>query len=111
MKTSQTKSISGIFLLLALLSGCASPTHTPKSYTVKIKDMKFVPETITVAKGDTVIWINEDMVSHDVTEEAAKTWSSGPVSTNGSWKMVISAQANYYCSIHTIMKGRIELDN
>jgi len=72
--------------------------------------MKFVPETIIVAKGDTIIWVNKDMMAHDVTEEASKTWSSGPIAADQSWKMAVSNEAKYYCSIHTVMKGKIELE-
>jgi plastocyanin len=98
-----------IFLLCAI-TGCTSAPKKPKVYTVEIKDMKFVPNDITVSKGDTVIWINRDMVAHDVTEETAKTWTSGLIAAGGSWKMAVAEEANYYCSIHVVMKGKIELE-
>jgi len=102
-----------IIILLAIafwLMRCSPAPHQPKIYTVEIKDMKFVPETIIVAKGDTIIWVNKDMMAHDVTEEASKTWSSGPIAADQSWKMAVSNEAKYYCSIHTVMKGKIELE-
>ncbi len=98
-----------IFLLCAV-AGCTSAPQKPKVYTVEIKDMKFVPENITVNKGDTVIWINHDMVAHDVTEETAKMWTSGPIAAGGAWKMAVTKEAAYYCSIHVVMKGKIELE-
>jgi plastocyanin len=72
--------------------------------------MKFVPADITVHKGDTVIWINKDMVAHDVTEETAKAWTSSPISFGGSWKMEVTEEADYYCSIHAVMKGKLKLE-
>lgn len=96
-------------VVLSLLASCSSDTNKPKTFTVEIKDMKFVPETVTVAKGDTVIWINKDMVTHDITEEASKTWSSGPLKSDSSWKMAVTDESDYYCSIHTVMKGHIEI--
>ena len=89
---------------------CSTTPHQPKTDTVEIKNMEFVPATITVAKGDTIIWVNKDMMAHDVTEEASKTWTSGPIAADHSWKMAVSKDANYYCSIHTVMKGKIELE-
>lgn len=71
--------------------------------------MKFVPETITAAIGDTITWTNQDMMAHDVTEEVDKKWTSGPIAPDGSWKMVVRGTAQYYCSIHAVMKGRIQL--
>ena len=37
-----------------------------------MKDIKFKPGNVTVAKGGTVTWTNEDSVGHDVTETAAR---------------------------------------
>jgi plastocyanin len=73
-----------------------------------IKDMKFIPDTISVNKGDTIIWINRDMMAHDVTE-ANSAWTSGPIAADSSWKMAVTDEAEYYCSIHVVMKGSIAL--
>ena len=96
--------------VLLLLNGCSSTPEKPKVYTVEIKDMKFVPQDITVKKGDTIVWVNNDMVAHDITEETSKAWSSGPLPAGKSWKLAITDGANYYCSIHAVMKGKIELE-
>lgn len=112
MKTFFTRRGNFVYLILLLcaVAGCTSAPQKPKVYTVEIKDMKFVPENITVNKGDTIIWINRDMVAHDVTEETAKIWTSGPIAAGGSWKMAVTGEAAYYCSIHVMMKGKIELE-
>ena len=78
-----------------------------KKDTVEIKAMKFVPAEITVTPGTTIVFINNDMVSHDVTEEAPGGWSSKLLPVNKSWSMVADKSANYFCSIHVVMKGKI----
>lgn len=78
-----------------------------KSYIVEIKDMKFQPAELVVHTGDTVVWINKDIVAHDVTEEPAKAWASSPLATGQSWSLVVTKSANYYCSIHVVMKGKL----
>lgn len=98
-----------IIVAAALLNGCSSTNKKPKTYTVEIKDMKFVPDDITVSKGDTILWVNKDMMAHDVTEQVSKAWSSSPIPAGGSWKMEVTGDADYYCSIHEVMKGKIEL--
>ncbi|QHS56610.1 plastocyanin [Mucilaginibacter sp. 14171R-50] len=95
---------------LLMIQSCSSAPEKPSAYVVEIKDMKFVPEDITVKKGDTITFINRDMMAHDVTEETAKSWSSGKMEADVSWKLVVSEAATYYCSIHTVMKGKIELE-
>ena len=76
-------------------------------HTVEIKQMKFNPAELKVSKGDTVVWVNNDIVAHDVTEERAKKWTSSPIASNASWQMVVSQSADYYCSIHVVMKGKL----
>jgi len=100
-----------------LLSGCGSSpeeaTHqTPgktnnKTYTVEIIQMKFQPAELMLQKGDTVVWINRDIVAHDVTEETGKLWTSGPLAPGESWSLVVTENADYYCSIHIVMKGKL----
>lgn len=97
-------------LISFVISSCASAQADPKTYTVEIKDMKFVPESITVNKGDTIIWINRDIMPHDVTEETSKAWTSSIIPADGSWKMAVTEAADYYCSIHVVMKGKIVLN-
>jgi len=79
----------------------------PSLYVVQIEQMKFLPSDINVHKGDTVMWINNDMVAHDITEEKNKSWSSSLLQPGKSWKLVAEESADYYCSIHAVMKGSI----
>ncbi|HWJ90941.1 MAG TPA: plastocyanin/azurin family copper-binding protein [Flavisolibacter sp.] len=77
------------------------------SHIVEIRAMQFQPAEIRVNKGDTVIFINRDMVVHDVTEEQSKKWASQPLSTDQSFSMIASQSSNYYCTIHPVMKGQV----
>jgi plastocyanin len=79
----------------------------PKVHTVEIKQMQFQPAELTVQKGDTVVWINKDIVAHDVTEESNKAWTSSILPSGKSWSMVATQSSNYYCSIHVVMKGKL----
>jgi plastocyanin len=100
-----------LVILSAFICLAACTSETPaKSYTIHIKGMKFDPAEISVNKGDTVTWINDDMVDHDITDETKKEWSSGVLHTGKSWSKVISANADYFCSIHVVMKGKIKVN-
>jgi plastocyanin len=102
---------SCIYLLCSIfvLNNCASETktHTPRSYIVEIKQMKFQPAELIIQKGDTVVWINNDMVAHDVTEQSNKAWTSSLMPVGQSWSLVVDQTADYYCSIHVVMKGKL----
>lgn len=99
----------GFIMIAFLLGSCSSNTEKPTLHTVEIKDMKFVPDDITVKAGDTVLWINRDMVAHDVTEDS-KAWTSSVIATGDSWKMEVKEFTNYFCSIHVVMKGKIRVE-
>lgn len=94
------------------LTGCNKEKPVEKvnkNYTVKIYQMKFTPDNLVVSVGDTVVWVNEDYVQHDVTEEKNKEWTSGPLDKDMKWSKVITKDEDYYCSIHVVMKGKIRV--
>jgi plastocyanin len=104
--------ISNFSLLLAFgmfLNSCSSTEEKTisKSHTVEIAAMQFQPSELSVQKGDTVVFINKDMLVHDVTEEKSEVWRSSPLSTGQSFNVVITESADYYCTIHPVMKGKI----
>ena len=75
--------------------------------TVIIKQMQFNPAILNVSKGDTVIWINQDLVDHDITSDANKLFYSDTLKVGKSWKYAVTDSASYHCSIHPSMKGQI----
>lgn len=100
---------SWLLCFLFLFIGCTSTSEkkTNKAYTIEINQMQFQPASLTIQKGDTVVWINHDIVAHDVTEEKAKLWTSGPLAPGESWNQIVTKSADYYCSIHMVMKGQL----
>lgn len=109
---------SSIFLFLSVLFfvGCNSNSKTnakdsyiPQTHIVEIKDMLFQPADLTVHKGDTVVWINKDIVAHDVTEKN-KAWASPPLLNENTWKKAITKSDDYFCSIHIVMLGKLTVE-
>jgi plastocyanin len=103
---------NGLLILafpLVVLSSCSSAPekHVPKTDTVLITQMKFQPAELTVHKGDTVVWINRDMVAHDVTQGPNSAWSSKSLAPGQSWKMAVEESDDYFCSIHIVMVGKL----
>ncbi|WP_276370621.1 plastocyanin/azurin family copper-binding protein [Chryseolinea sp. H1M3-3] len=88
-----------------------SPQKEETVHVVEIRQMQFVPDTIKVHKGDRILWVNKDIMNHDVTETSKKTWSSAPLKTGSSWTLVVTEGADYYCSLHQVMKGKIILQS
>jgi plastocyanin len=110
---------NGSWLLLSciLVFGCngypekiEESTSKPATHIVKIRQMKFQPSDLIVKKGDKVIFQNDDLVAHDITEEKTKTWSSSQLAPGKSWSMTAERTATYYCSLHPVMKGSIKVE-
>ena len=41
-----------------------------KTHTITIEGMRFQPEVLTVSPGDTIVWVNKDIVPHTATSKA-----------------------------------------
>ena len=95
--------------LLMMCTGCdPSPAKIVyTTHTVAIRQMKFEPAELDIKKGDTILFINNDLFVHDITESSKKEWSSGALPNGQSWKLVPQETVDYYCSIHLVMKGKI----
>lgn len=101
----------GMFPVVGCNSGADSSTsvQVPTRDTVKISGMQFNPNDLKVNKGDTVVFINDDIVTHDVTDFPGKSWTSGPLDPGNSWERQFDDSASYFCSIHPTMFGKVEI--
>lgn len=68
--------------------------------------MKFVPERLEVAVGDTITWTNRDFVPHSVTAAGAKI-ESGDLGEGGSFTLVArqAGEIAYICRLHPMMRA------
>lgn len=76
-------------------------------HIVEIKQMKFIPDYIDVAKGDRITFINKDVVAHDVTELKDRKWTSSILEAGDSWTMTATRDEDYFCILHIIMERKI----
>lgn len=96
-------------LPLALLAACCTPVFAaPRVHTVAIENMRFVPETLEVRQGDTVVWVNRDPFPHTATAEG-KGFDSRSIAPERSWKYVARRRGDfpYLCTLHTTMRGKL----
>jgi plastocyanin len=96
-----------ICLAAVALSGLISLSAQAATIQVTIDNLVFVPAEVTAKVGDTVEWINEDILAHTAT------------ATNGDWNVAIAPKqtarlvvkkpgnVDYFCKYHPNMKGRV----
>ena len=100
-----------LLLACSLAAACALPgLATAATHTVKIEGMKFVPATLTVKRGDKVVWQNDDMVPHTAT--AKGTFDSGNIAMGKSWShaMKKAGRFDYVCTFHPGMKAVVVVE-
>jgi plastocyanin len=100
----------GALGLLCIGGGAAVPSAAAEkaaTHTVVIEGVKFEPETLTVARGDTVVWVNKDPFPHTVTAKGA--FDSHDIAAGKSWKYVArkAGEYAYVCTLHPNMQAKL----
>jgi plastocyanin len=106
--------ITGLFLVAPALPAATHVVQMTGSLT-------FVPATLAIAKGDTVIWTNVSGITHTSTSGSSCSpdglWSSGNIAGGGSFKFTFTnlnaGVYPYFCAPHCFlgMTGTLTLTN
>ena len=104
-------------LVFVALTACAcaeapaAPTRpTPRTHTVRIEGMSFRPVSLTVAAGDTVVWVNKDLVPH-AAATSGEGFDSKALDFNKSYQQTFATpgQFEYVCPFHPTMKATLRV--
>ena len=89
-----------------------APAAEAGGVEVSMKDIKFNPEDVTVKSGDTVSWVNDDGVGHDVTGDDFKSGEPGAMQTGDTFEHTFDAAGtfDYVCTVHPGMNGSVKVE-
>ncbi len=96
-----------------IIAGAAIPPRPtdllPQRHVVEIRGMAFHPAVLQVRRGDTVVWINRDIVPHTATAMRKDGWNTGPLVQNDSGRYVArrTGEDTYVCELHPTMVGKL----
>ncbi len=102
------RSVLYLIAIAGLVLGNGVVDAEAKTIRVTIEKMAFVPAEIEARVGDTIEWVNKDILVHTAT-------------VKGGWEVLIPAkgmarlamseagQVDYYCRFHPNMKGRLSV--
>jgi len=81
----------------------------PHRHVVEIRGMAFHPAVLQVRRGDTVVWVNRDIVPHTATATGKPGWNTGPLLQGKSGQYVANQRGedSYACELHPTMLGRL----
>jgi plastocyanin len=96
--------------MMSRAGGVAAGGRPPKTHTVTIEGTSFRPDRLSVAVGDTVVWVNKDPFPHTAT--ATGTFDSGGIDPEKSWKFLPAKKGtfDYVCTFHPTMKARLSVE-
>lgn len=85
-------------------------SQSSESSSVAIQDFAFSPGSITVKKGTTVTWTNQDSASHTVTGDNGGP-SSGTLAKGGTYSFKFDTVGTfaYHCNFHSNMTATVEV--
>ncbi len=105
--------VTVIAVTFSAMTGCSNQkadtgkNEIPGSDTVLISSMQFLPAKIQAEMGDTITWINNDLVDHNVRDTIHNLFYSDTLKTNQSYRWIVTESASYICTIHPTMNGSI----
>jgi plastocyanin len=96
----------GVVAFAGAMAAPRSPARVPRSHVIEIRGMAFQPAKLTATRGDTVVWINRDIVPHTAT---APGWDTGTLSQAESGRVVLrdAGTVHYVCQLHPTMRGTL----
>ena len=102
--------IAALAAIGVLTLAAAPPADpAPHRHVIEIQGMKFHPEMLEVQRGDTVVWINRDIVPHTATSTRKAGWNTGPLPQGDSGRYVARHRGEdpYFCQLHPVMLGKL----
>ncbi|WP_205696040.1 plastocyanin/azurin family copper-binding protein [Conexibacter sp. SYSU D00693] len=127
-----TAAVLAALALAATAAGCgdddggdvatspASPSQTSKggeapleegTVRVGMRNLRFDPEEVTVAEGQTIRWVNDESIQHNVVAEEGADFKSELIDEGGTYEFTPeqTGTIQYVCTLHPGMDGTIEV--
>lgn len=86
-----------------------SPDDVPRRREIRMRGNSFAPREVRVALGDTVVWVNGDIVRHNAVRP--ELFDSGELRAGEryAWVPADTGLVRYQCTIHSRMRGTIRV--
>lgn len=80
------------------------------SVSISIRNLAYSREKITIKKGSTITWTNEDSMAHTVTSTSSSdSFDSGTLEKDQTFSKTFNSVGtfDYFCSFHSSMKAEV----
>jgi len=79
-----------------------APSSAPNTVTVLMNQFQFRENRVTIKRGWSVVWVNQEIAKHTVTSDDGKTFHSGTMPQGGQFSFSFGQAGTfpYYCRFH-----------
>jgi plastocyanin len=108
LMTTKAASLAALAAAFALPLPAGAAAAAPAVHTIVIDGMRFIPQTLEVKSGDTVVWRNKDPFPHTATAGAGGP-ASPAIAAGASWTFTANKRGSfpYLCMLHRTMTGTL----
>ena len=97
-------------LAVLTLTVCLGPVAKAEAFvpSVHIDNFTFTPQEITITRGTTLTWVNDDDIPHAIAA-SNKAFRSKAMDTEQKFSFTFSEPGTYeyFCSLHPHMQGKV----
>jgi plastocyanin len=95
-------------------SGEQFPGEVMVDARIDMREIEFAPESVRVAAGSTVSWVNRDAVAHTIVmgTDIYNEFTSGEVEPGATYSRTFdkTGEVEYRCTIHASMAGALNVE-
>jgi plastocyanin len=97
-------------VIVCVIGVTADERPKPKTHTVTMENFRFQPKSLTVTRGDTIVWVNKDVVPHTATSETGG-FDSEVIQAEKSWRFTVQKKGDfaYVCTLHPTMTAMLRV--
>lgn len=98
----------------AVIASCVAFVPQPSrqlrtAHRVTIAGFRYQPDTLRIARGDTVVFVNSDQFGHTASSRTAGVLETSLIAGGDSarWIATTDGTVDYFCTFHPSMRGVI----
>jgi plastocyanin len=93
------------FLGCLPLAGGPLLAAEPRTHRIEMQNMRFGPVPVNIKAGDTIIWVNRDLVPHTATARDRSFDVVVPSRASATTVVRRAGTIPFYCRYHPAMRG------
>jgi plastocyanin len=96
-------------IAVAALAAFGAPVRAA-TIQISMENLEITPAEVSAKVGDTVEWVNKDVLAHTATARSGDFDVMLPPKKNGSTVLKKAGTVEYYCKFHPNMKATLKVE-